>query len=31
MDAVSIFFICMFILAGIVIASDDGTWNRKKK
>lgn len=28
--AVAIFFICMFVLAGIIIVMDDGQWDRKK-
>ena len=28
--AVAIFFICMFLLTGLIIIMDDGQWNRKK-
>lgn len=28
--AVAIFFICMFLLTGLIIVMDDGKWNRKK-
>jgi hypothetical protein len=28
--AVAIFFICMFVLTGIIIVMDDGQWDRKK-
>jgi hypothetical protein len=28
--AVEIFFICMFILVGVVVVMDDAQWDRKK-
>jgi hypothetical protein len=27
----AIFFICMFLLAGLIIVMDDGQWDRKNK
>jgi len=30
MMGVAIFFICMFLLTGLIIVMDDGQWNRKK-
>jgi len=27
---VAIFFICMFLLAGLIIVMDDAQWGRKK-
>jgi hypothetical protein len=29
--AVAIFFICMFLLTGLIIIMDDGQWDRKNK
>jgi hypothetical protein len=28
--AVEIFFICMFVLVGVVVVMDDAQWDRKK-
>jgi hypothetical protein len=28
--AVVIFFICMFVVTGLIIVMDDGQWDRKK-
>jgi hypothetical protein len=28
--AVAIFFVCMFLVTGLIIVMDDGQWNRKK-
>jgi hypothetical protein len=28
--AVEIFFICLFVLVGVVVVMDDGQWDRKK-
>jgi hypothetical protein len=28
--AVEIFFICLFVLVGIVVVMDDAQWDRKK-
>lgn len=30
MLGVAIFFICMFLLTGLIIVMDDGQWDRKK-
>jgi hypothetical protein len=30
MTGVAIFFICMFLLTGLIIIMDDGQWDRKK-
>jgi hypothetical protein len=27
---VAIFFICMFVVTGLIVVMDDGQWNRKK-
>jgi len=28
---VAIFFICLFLVTGLIILMDDGQWNRKDK
>jgi hypothetical protein len=30
MEGVAIFFVCMFLLVGVIIVMDDGQWDRKK-
>ncbi len=30
MEGVAIFFVCMFLLTGLIIVMDDAQWNRKK-
>ena len=30
MVGVAIFFVCMFLLTGLIIVMDDGQWDRKK-
>jgi len=31
MVGVAIFFVCMFLLAGLIIIMDDAQWDRKNK
>jgi len=30
MEGVAIFFVCMFLLVGVIIVMDDAQWDRKK-
>jgi len=30
MEGVAIFFVCMFLLTGVIIVTDDAQWDRKE-
>lgn len=31
MEGVAIFFVCMFLLVGVIVVMDDSQWDRKNK
>ena len=31
MEGVAIFFVCMFLLTGLIVVMDDAQWDRKNK